>query len=368
MRMACSYALEVWDRYALAGEPVVYTDGVVGMRHVVDMTLPNRAIAAVDRRLAGDVVDPEPIWEAYKEPISALQDDDLDFPTPIARAYHAIYNLFGVVFERTTLYDAGEIVVQQADTGPGFWDEWWTRTWDAWASRDIAYPPPALDAQTFDAIASGDLARAIELAAPRVREALATLAGDPIPASDALAVGGPYYAAFLHNRYVVRDRVDNRLRLSGSCGMTIRRVTFAGRLVIFAGDLVDDIGPYTTALLGEELDSRDYGYRKEYPGARRIAAVGTKTEIVPASTHEVGVLSADGYQRLDDGAVEGAALSDELLATFAGSRITLYERQHRRKLRELDVGATVLDVAFANEDLVVVLRGAPVRRISTAGL
>lgn len=367
MRMACSYALEVWDRYANEGEPVVYIDGVVGMRHVVDMTLPNRAIAAVDRKLAGDVVDPKPIWDAYAEPITALQDDDLDLPTPIARAYHAIYNLFGFVFQRTTLYDAGEIVIQQADTGAGFLDEWWTRTWDAWASREIAYPPNELDAETFEAIASGDLAGAIALATPRIREALASLGGALHPASDAIAVGGPYYAAFLGNRYVVRDRAGNGLRLAGSCGMTIRRVTFAGRLVVFAGDLVDDIGPYTTALLGEELDSRDYGYRKEYLGARQIAAVGAQTEIVPASTREVGMLTSDGYVRFGDGAVTGAAVSSERLATFAGSRITVYQRQDRRKLQELDVGLEVLDAAWDGEDLVVALRGAPVRRLAPRG-
>ena len=64
MRMACSYALAVWDRYAAAG-PITYTDGVVGLQHMVDMTLPNRAIAAVDRKLSGDVVPQmAAIWDA----------------------------------------------------------------------------------------------------------------------------------------------------------------------------------------------------------------------------------------------------------------------------------------------------------------
>src|SRR5205085_4181691 len=93
MHIACSYAAEVWDRYAQGG-PITYTDGVVGMQHMVDMTLPARALAAVDRRLAGDHVAPDDIWNSYREPISALQDGDLDLPDDIARAYYAIYNLY----------------------------------------------------------------------------------------------------------------------------------------------------------------------------------------------------------------------------------------------------------------------------------
>lgn len=360
--MACNYALEVWDRYARDGA-VTYTDSIVGMHHVVDMALPGRAIAAIDRKLAGDVVDGKPIWAAYAEPISALQDDDLDLPTPIAQAYYAIYNLFGAVFELTKLYDSGEIVIAQADTGAGFLDEWWTRTWDAWASHAFTYPPSVLDRETFEAIANGTPASGH----PRIRAALASIATgqEPRPVSDAIAIGPTYYAAFYEQRYVVRERATNRMCLAGTAGMMIRRVAFAGKVVILAGDVSDDIGPYLTVVRGEELDSRDYGYRLEHVGARRIVAVGPDVDVVAASPREVGVLSARGYARLGDGAVTGATFDEtgELLATWATSVITIW--RDRTKLRELDLGAEILDAVFGAEDLVVTLRGGE-RRVRIA--
>lgn len=389
MRVACSYALDVWDRYARGGEPVVYIDGVVGMRHVVDMVLPQRAIEAVDRRLAGSHVDPAAIWDAYQEPIAALQDGDLDFPDDIARAYYAIYNLFGIVFGRTQLYDDGELVILQAASGDGFVEEWWTRTWDAWASRgEVAYPPSELDAATYAALATGDLAGAIDRCPPdtRLHAVLLALAGRTdeaaavagrvlgvtdtawlrahaaqVGGTDAIAVGDRHYAAICGDRYVVRTRgAHDDVRAQGRCGFPLRRVVMSPAIVAFAGEATDDLGAYATLLAGEELDSTDDDYRSEVRGARTLAALGPKLELVAASAHEVAILARE-HERLGDGRVEGAAFDARaaLLVTYAGAAYTLWHRARREKLVERALPAPVWHAVFAGGRLVLALRGAP---------
>ncbi|MEK7725256.1 MAG: hypothetical protein AAB336_12960, partial [Acidobacteriota bacterium] len=56
---------------------------------VVDKSLPKDAFEAVVRGQDEKKID----WR-YAEPISAMQDDDLEFPDQIEFAYYAIYNLF----------------------------------------------------------------------------------------------------------------------------------------------------------------------------------------------------------------------------------------------------------------------------------
>jgi len=396
MRMACTYALEVWDRYAKAGEPVLYTDGVVGLQHVVDMRLPYRAIEAVDRKLAGDTVDAKAIWDAYREPITALQDGDLDFLDDIASAYYAIYNLFGSVFGLCKLYDEGEIVINQAYAGDGYLEEWWTRTWDAWASRgDVAYAPSELDAPTFDAIAEGDLARAIDRCpqgtrlhavllafAHRKREAVAIAARalgldedawldrnvGRVAASDALVVGDRYYAAICGRRYVVRAVDGNEKRMSGTCGFTIRRVAMSPALVIFAGDDTDHIGAYKTILVGDELHTADHGYRAEHLGTRTIVALGPKAEVVAASDREVGVLTNSGYQRFGEGRVGGAVFDQhgDYLCTYAGATFTLWRRAKRNRLVEMDLDAEIGHAMFAGNRLVLARKDGRAHVLSLA--
>jgi hypothetical protein len=91
--IACADALRVWKAWADAHEPR-YTDGVVGMRHVVDVELPGRALAEVRARKQSPSTTKE-----YLEPITAMQDDDLEMPDPIEYAYYAIYNLHRLIFE-----------------------------------------------------------------------------------------------------------------------------------------------------------------------------------------------------------------------------------------------------------------------------
>ena len=88
----CARALEVWERFAADAGKIRYMDSVVGLAHTVDLRLPADAfqaafgepdeatVAAIDRR--------------YLEPITALQDDDVEFPDEIGYAYYAIYNAF----------------------------------------------------------------------------------------------------------------------------------------------------------------------------------------------------------------------------------------------------------------------------------
>jgi hypothetical protein len=396
MRMACTYALEVWDRYVKQGEPVVYIDGVVGMRHVVDMSLPNRAIDGVDRKLFGDTFDPGPIWDAYKEPISALQDDDLDFPGEIALAYYAIYNLFGVVFERCKLYDDGETVVRQALRDEAYYEEWWTRTWDAWATRgDATYPASELDAETFAALEAGDLALAIERCrhetrlhavllglAGRTDEAVAVAARvlgldeddwlrrnvTRIADSDAIVVGPKHYAAIFGARDIVRSVETHSLLMSGTCGFAIRRVALSGDLVVLAGDDRDDIGAYKTVLVGEELNSRDYGYRAEHLGTRTIVALGEQVALVGASDREVGVLTNRGYERLGEGRVTGAAFDEDgtHVVTYAGSAFTLWHRAKQQKLVAMDLAAEIWAAIIADGRLVLACKNERARVIDLA--
>ena len=85
----CGEALDVWTTYAAQHSPIRYTDSVVGMRHEVDVLLPRDAL-----RSAQSCTDLADVQGRYREPIVAMQDDDLEFPDPIEFAYYAIYNCF----------------------------------------------------------------------------------------------------------------------------------------------------------------------------------------------------------------------------------------------------------------------------------
>jgi hypothetical protein len=79
----------VWDAYATEHAPIRYADSVVGMRHGVDMRLPHDALRSATA--GADLAD---VDGRYREPIVAMQDDDLVFPDPIKFAYYAVYNCF----------------------------------------------------------------------------------------------------------------------------------------------------------------------------------------------------------------------------------------------------------------------------------
>jgi hypothetical protein len=85
----CEDALETWSSYVGTRPPLRYVDSVVGMRHEVDVGLPADAL-----RSARAGVDLANVESRYREPIVAMQDDDLTFPDPVEFAYYAIYNCF----------------------------------------------------------------------------------------------------------------------------------------------------------------------------------------------------------------------------------------------------------------------------------
>jgi APA family basic amino acid/polyamine antiporter len=82
-------ALQTWEAYARSRAPITYQESVVGTAQVVELDLPARALAAV--RSGQDVTA---IEQRYREPITALQDMDLELPDPVGFAYYAVYNLF----------------------------------------------------------------------------------------------------------------------------------------------------------------------------------------------------------------------------------------------------------------------------------
>ena len=103
----CAKALAVWLSYASQKKKSRYVDGVVGLSHKVDMALPSDAFnAAQEGRDAAGVA------ERYAEPITAMQDDDLEFPRNIEFAYYSIYNLFCKYVTRDDIDDW--IIVNQA--------------------------------------------------------------------------------------------------------------------------------------------------------------------------------------------------------------------------------------------------------------
>ena len=85
----CEQALSVWRKY-VANQPITtYIDSVTGASHVVENGLPEDAFQSV---LSGR--DIAHVAKRYREPIVAMQDDDLRFPEKIEFAYYALHNLF----------------------------------------------------------------------------------------------------------------------------------------------------------------------------------------------------------------------------------------------------------------------------------
>jgi hypothetical protein len=85
----CEYALIQWQQFANIQGQIHYVETVVGTHQEVDKHLPADAFDS-----ANQGIDLKDIQQRYLEPISALQDDDLEFPDHIEFAYYAIYNLF----------------------------------------------------------------------------------------------------------------------------------------------------------------------------------------------------------------------------------------------------------------------------------
>ena len=103
----CEYALAKWNLYANAHNEITYVESVVGTRQEVDKLLPLDAFLSVHRGL-----DSFNVAQRYREPIAALQDEDLTFPENITFAYYAIYNLFQKYVAQKTIDDW--LIVNQA--------------------------------------------------------------------------------------------------------------------------------------------------------------------------------------------------------------------------------------------------------------
>jgi hypothetical protein len=113
----CQHALGVWEAYLRHHGPREYVDSVVGMDHCVDNALPRDALASVE---AG--VDRASVAQRYREPIVALQDDDLELPDHVELAYYAIYNLYRGAIEGAAIDDW--LIVNQAlsaEENPALW-------------------------------------------------------------------------------------------------------------------------------------------------------------------------------------------------------------------------------------------------------
>jgi hypothetical protein len=87
--MLSENALDIWNGFIQAQAQIEYVESVVGTHQVLDPFLPQEAFQAASRGERS-----EEIAKRYREPITALQDDDLEFPEHITFAYFAIYNLF----------------------------------------------------------------------------------------------------------------------------------------------------------------------------------------------------------------------------------------------------------------------------------
>jgi len=86
--IVCQHSLDVWNAF-WPNINSSYTDSVGGLRHEVDFELPSEAFFAVK---LDDYK--QSIVDRYKEPITAMQDSDLEFPRSIEFAYYSIYNLY----------------------------------------------------------------------------------------------------------------------------------------------------------------------------------------------------------------------------------------------------------------------------------
>ncbi len=103
----CRHALTRWREFCAGRPPIHYVESVVGTGQTVDPDLP---ADAVESARAGR--DLQQVAARYREPIAAMQDDDLTFPEAITFAYYAIYNLFGKYAESRAVDDW--LIVNQA--------------------------------------------------------------------------------------------------------------------------------------------------------------------------------------------------------------------------------------------------------------
>jgi len=87
----CEKALAVWECCVTTNR--TYIETVAGTKQELEQVLPREAFYSV---LEGQ--DNYSVSERYREPICALQDEDLVLEEPALSAYYAIYNLYVSTF------------------------------------------------------------------------------------------------------------------------------------------------------------------------------------------------------------------------------------------------------------------------------
>lgn len=405
LRIAAGEALRVWRAYRLDGVPLEYSDGIVGGHHTVDDTLPARAIEDIDAMLGGRFPDPA-IAHGYLEPITAMQDGDLDVPGTVELAYYAIRNLHRLIAKQVTptahdrqptSHDEHVVFSQicNAIAATEAWvDEWWTRVWDAWASTpDLAYTPRLSEA-AFDALASGDLATALVETDGAVRAIVLALSGqlpDAVTAA-AAALGAtltPELRRWLEahlfalcpeaiavepsRRYVVIrstqcagwNLVTNQPEpvkyLKDGSLYRLVRFQHHGSIFWTAGERVDAQGAWATFIEGriDDPDQERIWSEVEIMGVRSLAAVGGG--VIAHHASRVLWSGPETRETFGEVAVHGAAVDDDgsVVATHDGVRVSIWYREttirHEPASCARIVGpAAPRLVAIGGQDLLVV--------------
>lgn len=113
-RHVCWMTLLAWQRFANQIQEINYVDSVVGMAHKMDLGLPFDAFDVIFNPLAPAIRRERiaALKERYLEPLSALQDGDLELPNQIEPGYYAIYNAFAKYALGRTIDDW--LIVNQA--------------------------------------------------------------------------------------------------------------------------------------------------------------------------------------------------------------------------------------------------------------
>ncbi len=84
----CRNASSVWQNYGAQFDEISYIEGVVGTHQIVDELLQEAFEAIITGKYSANIN-----WR-YAEPITAMHDEDLEFPDNIKFAYYAICNRF----------------------------------------------------------------------------------------------------------------------------------------------------------------------------------------------------------------------------------------------------------------------------------
>lgn len=386
LRIGCEDALAVWRRYRLDGAPLVYSDSIVGLEHVVDDTLPARALADIDNALAGERTDDQ-INGEYLEPITAIHDDDLDLPAPIYAAYSAIYQLHGMVIGATGTKPLSTVLrylLQGASATEAWISEWWTKVWDAWASTPEPAAVSMLSEHAFEALAAGDPDRALELLEPgfaraavlllagKLDEAIdlatATLGARPTPelrhwlgqylgqlAPDALAVSRDRttYAVIRGDTLVHKTKTGSMARsVSPSC--VLRRVRqLADGDVCVAGDRIDAQGVW--ASFTSDVRDRIADKTRDVLGVRTIIAVGDNV-FSPAHPSRALICVPPRALELGELPVVAAAISEDnsIVVTHDDVRVSVWHRDPASCQRVARTGLAPCHIALGGSELLIV--------------